>query len=407
MFKRIIKFVLAVLVVFITYSFGFYAGENSVPSLNKVQGVINKEQPAGVRADFDIFWDAWKTATDKYVDRKTIDPQKMVYGAVEGMVASLGDPYTSFFTPEQSKMLEADINGSFSGIGAEIGFKNGVLTVIAPLKDSPAEKTGLRAGDRIGKIDGAFTGDLSLEEAVLKIRGERGTKVVLNIMREGFEEPRDFTITRDIITVPLVTLRMEQGGIAYIQLFNFLGDIDQEFQKVARQALAQGAKKVVLDLRNNAGGFLDSAIETASFFVPEGEVVAIEDFGNNGKQRNEFRSSGYRYFQTMPVVVLIDGGSASAAEIVAGALKDARNVPLVGEKTFGKGSVQEVVDLADGTSIKITVAKWLTPSGASIHEQGIEPTIKVEMTAKDRDEGKDPQLEKALEVARGLESVSQ
>lgn len=400
MIRRIVRSIIAAFIILVAYFFGFYAGENSVPSLNKVQGVINKEQPSSVRADFDIFWDAWKTATDKYVDRKTIDPQKMVYGAVEGMVASLGDPYTSFFTPDQSKLLEDDINGSFSGIGAEIGFKNGMLTIIAPLKDSPAQKAGLLAGDRIGQIDGVFTGELSLEEAVLKIRGERGTKVTLSIMREGFEEPRDFAIVRDIIKVPLVELSMEEGNIAYIQLYNFLGDVDQEFQIVARQALAQGAKKVVLDLRNNAGGFLDSAIETASFFIPEGEIVAIEDFGNNGRQRNEFRSNGYRYFQNIPVVVLIDGGSASAAEIVAGALKDARNVTLVGEKTFGKGSVQEVVDLGNGTSIKITVAKWLTPSGASIHEQGIEPTVTVEMTAKDRDEGKDPQRAKALEIAR-------
>ena len=402
MFKRILKFVCAAFVVFLAYSFGFYAGESSVPSLNKVQSVTHKEQPAGVQADFDIFWDAWKTATDKYVDRKTIDPQKMVYGAVEGMVASLGDPYSSFFTPDQSRMLGDDINGSFSGIGAEIGFKNSILTIIAPLKDSPAEKAGLRAGDKIGTIDGVFTGELSLEEAVLKIRGERGTKVLLNIMRDGFDEPRDFSIVRDIIKMPLVELRMEEGNVAYIQLFNFLGDVDQEFQIAARQALARGAKSVVLDLRNNAGGFLDSAIETASFFIPEGKIVAIEDFGDNGKGRNEFRSNGYRYFQTMPVVVLINEGSASAAEIVAGALRDARDVPLVGEKTFGKGSVQEVVDLADGTSIKITVAKWLTPSGASIHEQGIEPTVKVETTAEDRDAGKDPQREKAFEIARSL-----
>lgn len=401
MFKRITKFIGAIAVIFAAYSFGFYAGESSIPSLYKVRGVTNTETRVN-DADFNVFWDAWKTAADKYVDRKTIDPQKMVYGAIKGMVASLGDPYSSFFTPDQSKMLEDDISGSFSGIGAEIGFKNGVLTIIAPLNDSPAQKTGLRAGDKIIKIDNGFTGELSLEEAVTKIRGERGTHVVLNIMREEFTEPRDFAITRDTIKVPLVALRMEQENIAYIQLFNFLGDIDQEFQTVARQALAQGAKKVVLDLRNNAGGFLDSAIETASFFVPEGEIVAIEDFGNNGKQRNEFHSKGYRYFQKMPVVLLIDGGSASAAEIVAGALKDARNIPLVGEKTFGKGSVQEVVDLANGTSIKITVAKWLTPSGASIHEQGIEPTVKVEMTAQDKDEGKDPQLAKALEIAREL-----
>lgn len=401
MLKRIIKFIGAVVIVFAAYFFGFHSGELAVPSRYTVQNIANKE-PRMSDADFNIFWDAWKTVTDKYVGRKTIDPQKMVYGAVEGMVASLKDPYTSFFTPDQSKMLEDDINGSFTGIGAEIGFKKGILTVIAPLKDSPAKKAGLQASDKILKIDGVSTGELALEAAVTKIRGERGTKVVLNILREGFTEPRDFSITRDTITVPLVELRMERGGIAYIQLFNFLGDVDSEFQKVARQATAQGAKKVVLDLRNNAGGFLDSAIETASFFIPEGEVVAIEDFGNTGDTRNEFRSKGYRYFQKMPVVVLIDGGSASAAEIVAGALKDARHVPLVGEKTFGKGSVQEVVNLSNGTSIKITVAKWLTPSGASIHEQGIEPTIKIEMTQKDRDAGADPQLAKALEVARNL-----
>lgn len=399
--KRIIKFIGAVVIVFAAYFFGFYSGEQAVPSLYKVQNIANKESRMS-DTDFNIFWDAWKTVTDKYVGRKTIDPQKMVYGAVEGMVASLKDPYTSFFTPDQSKMLEDDINGSFTGIGAEIGFKKGILTVIAPLKDSPAKKAGIQASDKILKIDNVSTGELALETAVTKIRGERGTKVVLNILREGFTEPRDFTITRDTITVPLVELHMERGGIAYIQLFNFLGDVDQEFQKVARQAVAQGAKKVVLDLRNNAGGFLDSAIETASFFIPEGEVVAIEDFGNTGDTRNEFRSKGYRYFQKMPVVVLIDGGSASAAEIVAGALKDARHVPLVGEKTFGKGSVQEVVNLTNGTSIKITVAKWLTPSGASIHEQGIEPTIPVKMTQKDRDAGADPQLAKALEVARNI-----
>lgn len=403
MLKSAIKLILSVALLFIVYSFGFYAGQVSVPSINSVSDVANKEKPGGTPADFSIFWDAWKAVSDEYVDRKTIDQNKMVYGAIEGMVASLGDPYTSFFAPEDSRMLEDDINGSFSGIGAEIGFKKGVLTVISPLKNSPAEKARLMTDDKILKIGDLFTDDLSLEEAVRKIRGEKGTDVTLTIMREGFSEPKEFTITRDTVKIPLIEWEEKGDGIAYIKLHNFLGDIDAEFQTTARQVLASDPKSIVFDLRGNAGGFLDSAIEVISYFVPQGEVVAIEDFGNNGKGRHEFRSNGYRYFQNIPVVVLIDGGSASASEIVAGALKDTRNITLVGEKTFGKGSVQEVIPLDEGTSIKITVAKWLTPSGASIHEQGIEPTEKVDMTAEDRDAHKDPQLQKALEIAKKLQ----
>lgn len=402
MLKSALKLILTVSILFIVYSFGFYAGQVSTPSIESISGVTGKENPKGVSADFSIFWDSWRAVAEHYVDRKTIDEKKMVYGAIEGMVASLGDPYTSFFAPVDSKMLEDDINGSFSGIGAEIGFKKGILTIISPLKDSPAERAQLRTDDKILKINDEFTDGLGLEEAVLKIRGEKGTTVTLTIMREGFAEPKEFTITRDTVKIPLIEWEKKEGGIAYIKLHNFLGDVDAEFQKTARQVFASKPEKIVFDLRGNAGGFLDSAIEILSYFVSEGEVVAIEDFGNNGKGRHEFRSNGYRYFQDIPLVVLIDGGSASASEIVAGALKDVRSVALVGEKTFGKGSVQEVIPLDEGTNIKITVAKWLTPSGASIHEQGIEPTEKVEMTQEDRDADKDPQLERALDIARKL-----
>jgi len=402
MLKSAFKLILTVSLLFVVYSFGFYAGQVSIPSIQSVSGVIHKENPKGVSTDFSIFWDSWKAISEEYVDRTTIDQEKMVYGAIEGMVASLGDPYTSFFTPDDSKMLEDDINGSFSGIGAEIGFRKGILTIISPLKNSPAERAKLQTGDKILKIGDLFTDDLSLEEAVRKIRGEKGMVVTLTIMREGFSEPREFAITRDTVKIPLIDWETKDDGIAYIKLHNFLGDVDAEFQKTARQVFASEPKKIVFDLRGNAGGFLDSAIEIISYFVPQGEVIAIEDFGNNGKGRREFRSNGYRYFQDIPVVVLIDGGSASASEIVAGALKDVRNVVLVGEKTFGKGSVQEVIPLDNNTSIKITVAKWLTPSGTSIHEQGIEPTEKVEMTQQDRDENKDPQLQKALDIARNL-----
>lgn len=397
--KRASTIILSLFVVFCAYLFGFYAGESSVPSEYRVQGVANTK-PAVENVDFSIFWDAWRAIEEKYVGRKDIDRQKMVYGAVEGMVASLEDPYTAFFQPDRSKLLEGDISGEFSGIGAEIGFQKGVLTVIAPLKDSPAEQSGLLAGDKIVKIDDAFTVDMTLEEAVSNIRGEKGSTVTLTVFRDGFEEEREFKIVRDVIRVPLLDWKQKGDGIVHFELYNFIGDIDAEFQRAARAILASGAKKIILDLRGNPGGFLDSAISVSSYFLGRGEMIVQEDFGNG--ERNEFRSKGYPYFQKVPVVVLIDGGSASASEIVAGALKDARNATLVGEKTFGKGSVQEVADLPHETLLKITVAKWLTPSGRSIQDQGIEPDIKVELTAQDKEAGKDPQLDKALEVIRGL-----
>lgn len=400
MFRNFSKFALKAVIILVIFVTGFYLGESSVPSMYKIQGVRNADTKIS-EVDFNIFWDAWRQLEDKYVGHKEIDRQKMVYGAVTGMVKALGDPYTSFFTPEESKMLEDDISGSFSGIGAEIGFKKGALTIIAPLKGSPAEKAGLFSGDKILKIDDVFTQDLSLEEAVRKIRGEKGTIVSLTIFREGFSEAKEFKIKRDTIKIPIVEWEKKNGDIAYIKIYNFIGDIDSEFRKTAREIIASNTKKIILDLRDNPGGFLDSAIEVASYFTQKGELVAIEDFGS-GAKKNEFRSEGYRYFDKTPMVVLINGGSASASEILAGALKDARSVALVGEKTFGKGSVQEVVNMTQGTALKVTVARWLTPSGRSIQDAGIEPDVTVEMTAEDKEQGKDPQLDKAMEIIKSI-----
>jgi len=399
MFARFGKLFLGLVAVVIIYASGFYAGQQTVPSVSEVQGVSNKQMQIS-NVDFSIFWDAWRVLEQKFVGRQDLNRQKMVYGAVEGMVASLGDPYTAFFSPEQSKLLEGDINGQFGGIGAEIGFQKGVLSIIAPLKDSPAEKAGLLAGDNILKIDASSTADMTLEEAVAAIRGDTGTPITLTIFRNEFDEGKDFTITRDTIQVPVLDWKNEGNGIAYIHLYNFVGNIDMEFQKAAREILASGAKRIVLDLRNNPGGLRDSAVEVASYFIPRGNVILIEDFGTG--ERQEFRSNGYPYFENMPVVILIDGGSASASEIVAGALKDQRNATLVGAKSFGKGSVQEVTDLPDNALLKITIAKWLTPSGRSIQDQGIEPDITTDMTQTDKDAGKDPQLDKALEIIKQI-----
>ena len=393
--KYAIKLIGSLFIIFIAYVMGFASGQTQIPSSARIQGVANM-QYATDDADFSIFWDAWDQLEEKFVNRGNLDRQKMVYGAIEGMVKSAGDPYTAFFPPDEAKLLNEDIDGNFSGIGAEIGFKKDILTVIAPLKDSPAERAGILTGDRILKIDATSTDSLTLEEAVRMIRGEEGTQVKLTIFRDGFSEAKTFSITRDIINVPSVSWKKE-GDVAYIQLYGFVGNIDEEFKKAARQIVASGAKKIVLDVRNNPGGYLDSAVETASYFIPQGDLVVSESFGN-GKQGNEYRSKGYRYFQKMPVVVLMNDGSASASEILAGALKDNRNATLVGQKSFGKGSVQEVASLSNDTILKITVAKWLTPSGKSIQDHGIEPDVEVKITQEDRDAGKDPQLDKAMEI---------
>lgn len=400
MLKFIFKSIFRVLIVFFIFVAGFYVGETTSPSLYKISGVRNTNQTAD-GADFNIFWDAWRQVEEKYVGRGDLDKQKMVYGAVSGMVKSLNDPHTSFFTPEQSKMLEDDISGSFSGIGAEIGFKKGSLVVIAPLKGSPAERAGIVSGDKILKINDEFTQDLSLEEAVREIRGEKGTIVTLAILRDDFTEVKEYKIKRDIIKVPIIEWENKGDGIAYIKIDNFVGEVNEDFKKAARAILADDTKKIILDLRDNPGGFLDSAIEIASYFIPKGELVATEDFGN-GIKKIESRSQGYRYFDKIPVVILVNEGSASASEILAGALKDARSITIVGKKTFGKGSVQEVIDLAQGAELKVTVARWLTPSGKSIQDAGIEPDVLVEMTADDKDKGKDPQFDKALEIIKSL-----
>lgn len=393
--KYAIKLIGSLFIILLAYAMGFASGQNAVPSSARIQGVANMQHATG-NTDFSIFWDAWDQLEQKFVNQGNLDRQKMVYGAVEGMVKAAGDPYTAFFPPDEAKLLSEDIDGNFSGIGAEIGFKKDTLTVIAPLKNTPAERAGILAGDKILKIDATSTNDLTLEEAVRMIRGKEGTQVKLTIFRDGFSEAKTLSITREIISVPSVEWK-KKGDVAYIQLYGFVGNIDEEFLKAARQIIASGAKKIVLDVRNNPGGYLDSAVETASYFMPEGDLVVSESFGN-GKHSNEYRSKGYHYFQKMPVVVLMNDGSASASEILAGALKDNRNATLVGQKSFGKGSVQEVADLSNDTILKITVAKWLTPSGKSIQDQGIEPDIEVKMTQADRDEDKDPQLDKAMEI---------
>ncbi|PIS30637.1 MAG: peptidase S41 [Candidatus Portnoybacteria bacterium CG08_land_8_20_14_0_20_40_83] len=398
------KFISSVIIVILlagSFYGGFWYGKNSRPSIEKVSGVFNKETGKPDSIDFSLFWDSWTQIEEKFVNRSALDYQKMVYGAIDGMVKSLGDPYTAFFPPVESKKFSEDIKGSFDGIGAEIGMRKDILIVISPLEGSPAKKAGLLAGDQILKIDDKATADLNVDEAVNLIRGSKGTQVTLAILREGWSDTKDYKITRDVINVPILKYEIKDIGgkkIAYIQLYEFTENAANEFTKKVNEILNSNAQGIVLDLRGNPGGYLEVAVDIASWFVDGGKLVVSEDFGNGNK--NEHTSYGYKKLATYPTVVLIDQGSASASEILAGALRDDNGIKLVGEKSFGKGSVQELENLRGGTSLKVTVAKWLTPSGHSIMEQGLEPDIQVGRTQEDVDAGRDPQLDKALEMLK-------
>ncbi len=394
------KLFVPIIIVAIIASFGagFYVSNMSRPSVEEIKTVSNAELGKAENVDFSLFWDAWKVIEDKFVNRSKLDAQKMVYGAINGMLHALGDPYTVFMPPEENKKFSEDMKGEFGGIGAEIGMRKDILTIIAPLEGSPAKAAGLLPQDKVLKVDGKSTDGMSIDEAINLIRGPKGEAVVLNIFRDGWKDAKDFKIIRDTIVIPVIKWQMKDNKVAYIQLYHFSENSASEFKKVAQEAISAGAKSVVLDMRGNPGGYLESAVDIISWFVSDNQVVAIEDFGNGKK--TEYKSVGYQKLMSYPAALLVDAGSASASEIVAGALRDLRNIKLVGTKTFGKGSVQQVEQMRNGSSLKITVAKWLTPSGKSIMDEGLEPDEKVELTEDDINNNRDPQLDKALEMLK-------
>lgn len=376
---------------------GFYYGQSQVPAVYSIEGLGNKTLGQPDNVDFSLFWDAWKTVQEKYVDRSKLNKKDMVYGAIEGMVKSLKDPYTVFFKPVESKQFLDDVSGSFSGIGAEIGIRKDILTVISPLEDSPAQQAGLRAGDRILKIDDEVTADMTVNQAVNLIRGPKDTVVKLTVSRPSDDEVKEISITRGDIKIPTIKWELKNDKIAYVQLFNFGQTAPGEFRNKILEVLRGSADRIILDLRNNPGGYLEVSQDIAGWFMEPGSVVVIESFGN-GTEDKEYRTSGNGVLKNIPLVVLINEGSASASEILAGALRDNRNIKLIGAKSFGKGSVQELSNLREGTSLKVTIAKWLTPSKKSIMNEGLEPDVKVELKKEDIENLKDPQLEKAIEI---------
>jgi len=390
-----------------SYSFGFSRGQKTVAVSSQDAGNIpldkaileNKNPSKDKNVDFSLFWKVWDLVREKHISKGSLDSKKMVYGAINGMLKATGDPYTSFFDPAESKAFSEDLGGSFEGIGAELGVKDSMLTVIAPLDGSPSQKAGLRAGDKILKIEGKAVSDMTLDEAVSLIRGKKGTDVHLEILPNEQKDTKEVTITRDTINVKSVKLEMKDNGIAYLKINEFGENTDKEFDAAMNSLLSQGAKGIVLDLRNDPGGLLDRCVSIASRMIPEGKVVVIEE-DSSGKRSNLSTKGGDKLSQ-LPIVVLINEGSASASEILAGALKDDQGDVLVGKKSFGKGSVQELSNLPGGSSVKITVAKWLTPNGDYIMEKGINPDVEVDMTQDDYANGRDPQLDKAMEIIKG------
>lgn len=410
-----------VLSLFIAVLLGYWVGVNKInfdwnnyhPRLE----VINKEPPPSVSTlDFSMFWTVLDKLQTLYYDKKAVDGQKLINGAIDGMVKSIGDPYTMYLPPTQNNNFKQSLAGQqFSGIGAELGMEGKQIVVIAPLDSSPAQKAGILPGDAVLKVDGTDTTGWTLQQAVDRIRGERGTTVTLTVQHKSDSSTKDIKIVRDTIVVKSVTgwvkkvkdvswidaKKFSASGldqsIAYIRLSQFGDNSNNEWLSMVNQLYTQikssNAKGVIFDLRNNPGGYLTDATFIASEFLPDNSVVVTEDKGNG--QQQEFTTTRRGVFTDIPVYILINKGSASASEIVSGALRDHNRAKLVGETSFGKGTVQQAEDLGNGAGLHVTIAKWLTPNGTWVHGKGLKPDIEVAVDTKDTLH--DVQLEKAIQ----------
>ncbi len=391
---------------------GYKLGEWNIRKNSRQQysySVFNANDARNIKTgdkniDFALFWETWEKVEQKYIDESKLDTQKMFYGSIKGMVASLGDPYTFFLTPEENKQSKDDLGGKFQGIGAQLGLKSNRVVVIAPIKSSPAEKAGVRAGDYITEVDGELTRDWTLSQTVSKIRGEKGTKVALTLLRG--EDEIKVTIVRDEINVPSVELTTESANgknVAHLKLNQFGDNTNSEWDKAVDTISSQWNSKritgIILDLRGNPGGYLESSVYLGSEFIERGKTIVTQETTDDNDRVYKVQRDGKLI--GIPLVVLIDQGSASASEILAGALRDHKKAQLVGAKSFGKGSVQEALDLKDGAGLHVTIAKWILPGGDWINGKGIEPEIKVENKVEDGNtitKETDEQLTKAVSL---------
>lgn len=413
--NKIVTLFAAAMIIIAIFSIGLYIGATKLQTANVASDVVNKEVGQPEDVDFSLFWRVWGLLSEKYVDPEELNSQERVWGAIQGMVGAVGDPYTVFLPPKEHELFQSAVRGDFEGVGMEIGMRGDVLTVISPLEGTPADRAGIKAGDKILQIDKIATQGMSLEKAVSLIRGPKGTKVTLTILHNNTDQPIDIEITRERIEIPVIETRTgdvvlkenssQQNNplligddIYIIRLFSFSEKSPGAFRNAVRDFIMSGRKKLILDLRNNPGGYLEASVEVASWFLPSGKVIVREQFRGEQEERSH-RSRGYNSFGDTKIVVLVNEGSASASEIVAGALRDHGLAKLVGTKTFGKGSVQELISVTDNTSLKVTVARWFTPNGTSISENGLKPDIEVK---EDDDDKTDIQLEKAIEVLQQI-----
>ncbi len=410
--KKITNFLLIFSAAIFLFGAGYKIGEYQT-SISKVErsnyNILNANPNEKVKnIDFSLFWDTWNTVEKKFIDKKKLDPQKMFYGSIKGMVASLDDPYTFFLTPDENKQSKDDLGGKFEGIGAQLGLKDNQIIIIAPLKNSPAEKVGVKTGDIIIKVDGQSIKGWTLPKAVSKIRGNKGTKVKLTIGRNGKE--LEFTITRDQIIVESIELSYDSRQdcastcpkVAYLKINQFGENTNDEWDKkideIANKWNQKVIKGLVLDLRDNPGGYLNSSVYLASEFLSQGKLIVKQESTTN--ENKDYYALRFGKLQDIPLMILINKGSASASEILAGSLRDHKRAKLIGEKSFGKGSVQEALDLKTGAGLHITVAKWILPNGDWINGKGIEAQIPVENKIPEGNtltKNNDSQLEKAIE----------
>ncbi|MBI1834091.1 MAG: S41 family peptidase [Candidatus Andersenbacteria bacterium] len=384
--------------VVLAVGFGLFVGRYVVPVNAPVGGplLVAVTDEGQRQLVFPTFWEAWDALHQNYIG--DLDDKDLFYGAVAGMVRATGDPYTVFSDPADSEQFQETLSGQFSGVGIEIGARDGLIRVIAPLAGSPAEQAGILAGDIIVSIDDEpITSDMTVDDVVQHIRGEQGTEVKLTIARQDGEEvvTKEFTLRRDTITIESVRSENLADNIALIELLTFNGDTEDQFAAIASKLAQQKPAGIILDVRNNPGGFLQTAVDIASHFLNPGTLVVSE----RGDTETEHLTKGNPNLRDIPLVILANQGSASASEIIAGALHEQKEAPVVGEKTFGKGSVQELIPLSDGSSVRVTVAKWFTPKGVSIDDKGIEPTVGVE---DNRDTEEDEQLQKAVEEVKKI-----
>ncbi len=406
-YKKYLSTYIVVILLAVSFVGGFYLGkgEKQVVQVNlKGEPIVAGEvsikrdqvkEYLSKDVDFDIFLTVWDMLKARYVDQPVAET-KLFYGALEGLVSALDDSYSVFLTPKISEEFTESLNGRFEGIGAEIAIKNDMLTIVSPLPDSPAEQAGLLARDIILEIDSVTTKGIRLDEAVNRIRGEKGTQVMFSVFRGGVDEPFDVAVTRDTIQVKSVSWEMKDNNIAYIRMTNFNADTTGLFKRFQKEIIARNPNAIIFDLRNNSGGFLQTSIDVASAWVDD-DIIVTE---RSVEGERAYTTTASPIFRDIQTVILVNGGSASASEIVAGALQDYGLAYIIGEQTFGKGSVQVLEDLKDGSSVKFTIARWYTPNDRSIDEDGVTPDEVIELTEEDFSEDRDPQLERALEYLR-------